>query len=157
MSAIVVIVTTTEGPLRRGLLCTAAVAATLFAGTAIPGPVATADSPMCTQVGTFCGFYSPSHRIDCEIDTGDPARVDSVYCKTIEPARSVTLDDSGSVRTCAGETCLGDAAENTPTLEYGQTVTLGPFRCLSEKTGMTCTTAAGRGFLVSTAGITTVG
>jgi hypothetical protein len=157
MSAIVVIVTTTNGPLRRGLLCTAAAAAMVVVSTAIPQPVAVADPPICTQVGTFCGFYSPSHRIDCEIDTGDPTSMDSVYCKTIEPARSVTLDDLGTVTTCAGETCLGDAAENTPTLGYGQTVTLGPFSCLSEKAGMTCTTTAGRGFLMSTAGITTVG
>jgi hypothetical protein len=51
---------------------------------------------------------------------------------------------------------VGDAAEGTPTLAYGQMVSLGPFQCLSERTGMTCT-AHGRGFVISTAGVKSVG
>jgi len=132
----------------------AAVAAAV--GAALTVPSAHADT-ICPQVGAFCGFYSPSHRIDCEIDTGGRTGPDSVYCKTLEPARSASMDDHGTVTTCSGPSCVGDAAEGTPTLAYGQTVSLGPFRCSSARTGVTCTAAQGRGFVISTGGVDTVG
>lgn len=148
---------TSRSALRYTARWAAAVTAVVAVGASVTLPVAAADAPICTQVGTFCSFYSPSHRIDCEIDTGGRTGPDSVYCKTVEPAQSASMDDHGTVTTCAGVSCLGDAAEDTPTLSYGQTVALGPFACLSRKTGMTCTAAQGRGFVISTAGITTVG
>ena len=148
---------TTRRPLRHTVRWAAVVTTLVAASATLTLPVAAADAPMCTQIGAFCGFYSPSHRIDCEINTGGRTGPDSVYCKTSDPAQSASMDDHGTVTTCAGVSCLGDAAENTPTLAYGQTVTLGPFQCLSRKTGMTCTASQGRGFVISTAGITTVG
>ncbi|MCV7420289.1 hypothetical protein H7K45_07035 [Mycobacterium yunnanensis] len=135
-------------------IATAAAAAAV--GAAVAAPAANADT-ICPQVGGFCGFYSPSHRIDCEIDTGGRTGPDSVYCKTLEPARSASMDDRGTVTTCSGPSCVGDAAEGTPTLAYGQTVVLGPFRCSSARTGVTCTAAQGRGFTISTGGIANVG
>ena len=143
---------------RRHYLRWLATAALTVAATAtVTLPVAAADTPICPQVGAFCGFYSPSHRIDCEVNTGGRTGPDSVYCKTLEPAQSASMDDRGTVTTCSGQSCVGDAAEGTPTLAYGQTVSLGPFLCLSERTGMTCTAAHGRGFVISTAGIKSVG
>ncbi|MEU0498752.1 hypothetical protein [Mycobacterium sp. NPDC006124] len=148
----------TENARRRRRFSRWVVTATAMAavGTAVSAPVATAD-PLCTQVGAYCGFYSPSHRIDCEIDTGGRTGPDSVYCKTLEPARSASMDDHGTVTTCSGQSCVGDAAEGTPTLAYGQSVSLGPFRCSSARTGVTCTAARGRGFVISTGGIANVG
>lgn len=136
-------------------VATAALAVAASVGATLP--VAAADTPICSQVGAFCGFYSPTHRIDCEVNTGGRTGPDSVYCKTLEPAQSASMDDRGTVTTCSGQSCVGDAAEGTPTLAYGQTVSLGPFKCLSERTGMTCTAAHGRGFVISTAGIKPVG
>ena len=138
-----------------GWVATAALTVAASVGTVLP--VAAADTPICPQVGASCGFYSPTHRIDCEVNTGGRTGPDSVYCKTLEPAQSASMDDRGTVTTCSGQSCVGNAAEGTPTLAYGQTVSLGPFLCLSERTGMTCTAAHGRGFVISTAGITSVG
>ena len=127
------------------------------AGVSATLPVAAADTPICPQVGALCAFYSPTHRIDCEVNTGERTGPDSVYCKILEPAQSASMDDRGTVTTCSGQSCVGDAAEGTPTLAYGQTVSLGPFLCLSERIGMTCTAAHGRGFVILTAGIKSVG
>lgn len=157
MSAMVVGVRTTRDSLRHTLRGMAVATAMIAAGATVTLPVATADSSICPQVGTSCGFYSPSHRIDCEIDTGGRTGPDSLYCKTVEPAQSATMDGRGTVTTCTGVSCLGNAAEDTPALAYGQSVSVGPFQCLSQRTGMTCTAATGRGFVISTAGITMVG
>lgn len=123
--------------------------------TGTPGAVA--DNSYCTAVGKYCAFYSPSHRIDCEINTGGYAGPDSVYCKTVEPPKSVHMDNTGLFYTCTGDSCLGNAAQGIPTLAYGQTMALGPFNCLSEVSGVTCTAAQGRGFVISTSGIASVG
>lgn len=141
----------------RSLRWVATAALTVAASVSATLPVAAADNSICPRVGAFCGFYSPSHRIDCEVNTGGRTGPDSVYCKTLEPAQSASMDNRGTFTTCSGQSCVGNAAEDTPTLAYGQTVSLGPFNCLSERTGVTCTAAHGRGFVISTAGITSVG
>jgi hypothetical protein len=120
-------------------------------------PPAAADNSFCTAVGKYCAFYSPSHRIDCEINTGGYAGPDSVYCKTVEPPQSVHMDNTGVFYTCPGENCIGNAAQGIPTLAYGQTMALGPFSCLSEVSGVTRTVAQGRGFTISTSGVIAVG
>jgi hypothetical protein len=120
-------------------------------------PQAAADDSVCTTVGQYCGFYSPSHNIDCEINTGGRVGPDSVYCKTGDPAQSVQMDNKGAFQTCAGPACLGDPPLGIPELAYGQTMALGPFKCLSEESGVTCTAANGRGFMISTKGVATVG
>jgi hypothetical protein len=120
-------------------------------------PAAAADDSFCTAVGTYCAFYSPSHHINCEINTGGYVGPDSVYCQTVQPPQSVHMDNAGLFYTCTGENCIGNAAEGTPTLAYGQTMALGPFSCLSQVTGVTCTVAQGRGFRISTSGTISVG
>jgi hypothetical protein len=94
-------------------------------------PLAAADNAVCTTVGKYCAFYSPSHRIDCEINTGGYAGPDSVYGKTVQPPQSVQMDNTGVFKTCTGQSRLGNAAEGIPTLAYDQTMALGPFHCLS--------------------------
>jgi len=51
---------------------------------------------------------------------------------------------------------MGNPPPGIPTLAYGQTMSMGPFKCLSEESGVTCT-AAGRGFTISRSGIGTAG
>jgi hypothetical protein len=51
---------------------------------------------------------------------------------------------------CPGTRCLGNGPENAFTLRYGRSVTVGPFRCTSQTSGMRCvTTSSGHGFLIS--------
>ncbi|MCK9897903.1 hypothetical protein [Frankia sp. AgB32] len=77
------------------------------------------------------------------------------FVQTVSPARSVTMGETGTYSSCTGQQCLGNPGENTPTLTYGTATGVGPFRCASTPTGVTCV-AAGRGFRISTSGITSV-
>lgn len=117
---------------------------------------ATADDSVCTAVGQYCGFFSPSRNIGCEINTGGRVGPDSVYCQTDDPPQTVHMDNTGVFQSCTGINCLGNAPPGIPTLAYGQTMALGPFECLSRESGVTCT-AAGRGFTISRSGIATAG
>lgn len=108
--------------------------------------------PMQTSSGGE--FRSPSGNISCEINY-ERSGTTNAYCQTGSPARSVTMNSTGSYKTCTGEQCLGDAGEGTPTLAYGKATGVGPFRCESATTGITCT-ANGKGFSISDAGITSV-
>jgi hypothetical protein len=106
------------------------------------------------QTATGGEFYSPSGNIDCEIDYRTASNgFTGVYCQTTTPSRSVIMDAAGRYTTCAGEHCLANAGDNTPTLAYGTATGVGPFRCVSATTGVTCT-SNGRGFLISDSGIT---
>ncbi|BBX63992.1 hypothetical protein MSAS_31660 [Mycobacterium saskatchewanense] len=118
-------------------------------------PRAAADNPVCTP--TECSFLSPSHNISCEVNFKRNEIPDETYCQTNSPPQSVTMTTSGSFKTCTGDSCLGNAAQGTPTLAYGQNAGVGPFNCRSETDGVTCTVTSGRGFTLSTAGITSVG
>jgi hypothetical protein len=60
-------------------------------------PVATADDSFCTAVGKYCAFFSPSHRIGSEINTGGYVGPDSVYCQTVQ---SVHMDNAGLYWQC---------------------------------------------------------
>jgi hypothetical protein len=119
-------------------------------------PQAVAEDPVCTK--TWCSFLTPSHNLGCEINyqrgSGIP---DETYCQTQSPPRSVHMSTDGSFKPCAGENCLGNAGQGTPTLAYGLTAVLGPFSCRSEASGVTCTVPSTRGFTISNAGITAVG
>ena len=66
------------------------------------------------------------------------------------------MDATGTYTVCTGVQCLGNAGEGTPTLAYGTETGVGPFRCLSAATGVTCTITGGKGFTISTSGITPV-
>ncbi len=68
------------------------------------------------------------------------------------------MDADGVLSICSGgDRCEANAAQGTPTLAYGQTIRNGPFSCLSEVSGVTCTVVSGRGFTISNSGITPVG
>jgi hypothetical protein len=97
-------------------------------------------------------FLSPSGNISCEVDYYHSG-LRKVYCQTSKPARSVTMGIAGRYKTCTGLQCLGNTGDGTPTLAYGTATGVGPFRCESATTGVTCI-AHGRGFRISTSGIT---
>lgn len=97
-------------------------------------------------------FLSPSGNISCEVNYHRVGQT-AVYCQTGNPARSVTMDATGKYKTCTGVMCLGNPGMGTPTLAYGAVTGVGPFRCESATAGVTCL-AGGKGFRISTAGVT---
>jgi hypothetical protein len=104
------------------------------------------------ETATGGEFLSPSGNISCEVDY-QRAGLNQAYCQSATPARSVTMGAAGSYTTCAGEHCLGNPGDGSPTLAYGTATGVGPFRCESADTGITCV-ANGRGFQISASGIT---
>ena len=128
------------------------------------GPTTTTTAPsggaFIPATAPVYEFYSPSRNISCEIDygaIGSGTPTQSVLCLTISPPQSVVLSPDGSFTTCTGMDCLSNAGLDTPTLAYGDTTGAGPFRCRSATTGMTCTVTDGKGFRISSSGITPVG
>ncbi|OBJ61778.1 hypothetical protein [Mycobacterium sp. 1423905.2] len=125
-------------------------------GGCIAVPQAAADNPVCTS--TTCAFLAPSGNLSCEVDYRRGSGItDGAYCQTDSPPQSVQMTADGAIKPCTGVGCLGNAGQGTPTLGYGQTAGIGPFTCQSETSGVTCTVTSGRGFTISTAGITPVG
>jgi hypothetical protein len=113
---------------------------------------------LAPQTSTSSEFYSPSKNISCEIDANFGTSSQSqVLCLTLSPARSVVLMTDSSLTECNGQSCLSNAGVNTPTLAYGQSITLGPFSCISSTAGIKCTLQSGAGFLISTSGVTPQG
>ena len=112
--------------------------------------------------GSITGFRSPSNNIACQYFDYD--RQLTLRCDIMEAtvtarrpadcdldyghAFAIGLQASKGTRLCAGDTV---ADPNAPTLNYGEEINLGGFRCRSEKTGMTCTNPAGHGFRLSKA------
>jgi hypothetical protein len=108
----------------------------------------------------YIGFQSPTGNIQCAIWRGDQGA--SVRCDlmaltpsfTKQPAdcefdwgSSFAVDDRGKGYVACVSDAVGDPANAV--LGYGQAVSLGGISCVSAKTGMTCTNAAGHGFAVS--------
>ncbi len=96
--------------------------------------------------------------ISCEIDyvtTGTPT--ESVLCETFSPAQSVVMSADGSLKTCYGEQCGSNPGLDTPTLAYGDSTGVGPFRCTSTAAAMVCTVTGGQGFDISRSGIMPIG
>lgn len=99
-------------------------------------------------------FLTPSHNISCEINIRQPYNApDDTYCQSNTPPQSVQLSADGTMSICNGESCLGNPGLGTATLGYGQSSSLGPFNCVSDIGGVTCTVASGRGFTISNSGI----
>ncbi len=116
------------------------------------------DGHAASQTATVTEFYSPTKNISCEIDSANgPAGVNQALCLTLSPAQSATLTASGTLTKCSGQTCLSNAGENTPTLNYETSITLGSITCLSLTTGMKCTLSSGAGFTIASSGITPLG
>lgn len=131
------------------------------AGLASPA-VANPYSGMDDQHVQF--FTSPSGNIQCQVgwQRSAPAAAgggflpDVAYCMSIKPLQNVSLRADGTLsNVCTGSTCGSNGPQDQGVLAYGQRAALGPFTCLSEESGMTCT-ANGRGFTISNAGIAPV-
>ena len=120
--------------------------------TTIPG-VPTPLVPMQTATGGE--FVSPSGNISCEVDFSPTNQ--GALCLTVSPPRSVNMTVDGVLTQCMGPQCLSNAGLDTPTLAYGTATGVGPFRCVSATTGVTCTVTSGNGFMINAAGITPVG
>jgi hypothetical protein len=117
-------------------------------------PRAAADNLVCTP--TVCSFLTPTHNIGCEMDFHRNGLPDQVYCQSTNAPQSVTMSDTGDLKTCAGEACLGNPAQGTATLTYGDNAGVGPFSCYVEYAGVTCAVLDGHGFNISNEAITPV-
>lgn len=98
------------------------------------------------QSPTGTNFASPDHNIGCGLST------DFADCQTQSPPATVRMDTSGKLKQCSGQECLGDVG-NAVTLAYGNSTGVGPFKCTSATTGITCTVSGGSGFEISDSGI----
>jgi hypothetical protein len=99
-------------------------------------------------------FLTPSRNISCEMNSRQPYNApDVTYCQSNSPPQSVHMSADGTVTICNGQSCLGNPGIGTPTLSYGQSASIGPFNCVSDTGGVTCTVASGRGFTISNSGI----
>jgi hypothetical protein len=140
--------TTTTGPL----------ATTSSSSPSTTSSTSQSSGTLVPQTATVTEFYSPSKNISCEIDNNvGTSATTSALCLTISPPKSVTLQTDGSLTECTGVNCLSNAGTNTPTLAYGQSITLGPFTCASSAAGMKCALANGDGFLISSSATTALG
>jgi hypothetical protein len=99
----------------------------------------------------------------CEIDVGVPGLPTQAWCVVGPPhlaarkAIGVALTAAGAVKACHGLRCVGNAPERTPTLGYGQSIGLGPFRCTSLRRGVRCIVSKfGHGFLLGSHGLARV-
>ena len=125
--------------------------AVLGASVVVTLPAASADEPDVQFL------RSPTGNISCEMDFQRPDLPNGVFCSTRTPPQNVFMDINGVLRICSGEDrCLSDGPENAIVLGYGQNQGLGPFNCLSEESGMTCTVPSGHGFAISDSGIAPV-
>jgi hypothetical protein len=110
----------------------------------------------------YLSFQSPTGNIHCMIADWDGDV--SARCDMIEytpshsgPPKGCELDWGGTfglnTRGKAYLNCVGDTIidPGSPVLAYGDAVSLGGISCVSAKTGMTCTNAAGHGFTLSKA------
>jgi sugar lactone lactonase YvrE len=110
-----------------------------------------------TATRTYAGFYSPSRNLSCEMADRD-ARGSYVYCQSVKSPKNVRMSLDGRLKICRGTKCLGNPAENTPTLGYGRKMTIGRFACSSQKSGVKCRVVrSGKGFLISRTGVRRVG
>jgi hypothetical protein len=117
----------------------------IAAAALVFAPPAAADSNV---------FLSPSRNISCEMETKQAYNMpDVTYCQSSSPPQSVHMSADGTVTPCTGEGCVGNPGIGTPTLGYGQSASVGPFTCVSQTDGVTCTVASGHGFTISSSGI----
>jgi len=131
----------------------AAPATTTTTSSPTPTTISGVPTPFVPmQTATGGEFLSPSGNISCEVNFS-PTTQDAL-CLTLSPPRSVNMTVDGTLTQCVGVQCLSNAGVDTPTLAYGTETGVGPFRCVSATTGITCTVTSGKGFTINTAGIT---
>jgi hypothetical protein len=108
----------------------------------------------------YLNFQSPTGNIHCTIETFE--RTVSARCDLRELTKSYTKRpegceyDWGTSFAVDGVgkgylACISDSMIDgrNPVLTYGEAVSLGGISCVSAKTGVTCTNAAGHGFSVA--------
>ena len=103
-------------------------------------------------------FYTPSKNIYCWL--GDASDYRGVSCVSFKAPQSVKMKANGRLHICHGRRCLGCgcAPEGIPTLAYGRRVSVGRFRCRSQRAGVTCTVIQSRkGFRIDRSSIRRVG
>jgi hypothetical protein len=111
------------------------------------------------DIGTFYAFEMPSKRIGCAVTT-DPTtlRCDTAFptrfsrarrtCEFGDFGQAFLLRRSGAARPiCAGDTVL--SATDSHAFPYGKTWLLGPYSCISRKTGLSCRNPEGHGMSLS--------
>ena len=109
----------------------------------------------------YLAFHSPSGNIQCGMSTGEYAQVrcdlSELTPSYTKPPPDCEFDWGSSFAVDAGGrgylACVSDAVADPGGVElgYGKSISLGPFTCTSEKSGMECTNLGGHGFLVSKA------
>jgi hypothetical protein len=117
--------------------------------------------PGSASAQDYIQFQSPTGNIHCGIWGGDfpSARCDLVEFTASFPLRPVDCEfDWGRAfgvepmgpgyPLCHADTVIDERA---PVLDYGRSVSLAGFTCLSERSGVTCTNAQGHGFSVARA------
>lgn len=110
----------------------------------------------------YIGFQSPTGNIHCAIYTWDGEA--EARCDLRDYTPSYTRRPEGcdldwgmafAVRALGPGVlaCVGDTVRDprNPVLPYGEAVSMGGISCVSARTGMTCTNAAGHGFSVAKA------
>jgi hypothetical protein len=102
-------------------------------------------------------FLTPGpNGASCEIGVAVPFSPKKTWC-VVEPPKvkaskaiGATLTPSGRVVVCHGLKCVGNAPEQTRTLRYGHSISVGPFRCKALRRGVHCVVRKlGYGFLLS--------
>jgi hypothetical protein len=117
--------------------------------------------PNAAMADDYLAFHSPSGNIQCAIMTGDyaQARCDmSALSPTYRQApANCEFDWGSSFAVDAGGSgylaCVSDSVADPGGVElgYGKSISLGPFTCTSEKSGMECSNLGGHGFKLSKA------
>ena len=105
-------------------------------------------------------FHSPSGNIECWMSDDGTDR--SVRCQSGRSPQSVTMGVDGRLKICRGVRCVWCGCdENEPAtqgLGYGRQIAVGRFRCLSQRSGVTCTVVrSGRGFSINSTRVRRVG
>ncbi|HKD95230.1 MAG TPA: hypothetical protein VKB43_11035 [Gaiellaceae bacterium] len=106
-----------------------------------------------TSVGEQRFFFTPGRNgASCEIDFDMP-ELSEAWCLAYQSSRpertalAVALRPDGTIKVCHG--CVGNAPDQTQTLRYGQSVSLGPFRCTALRAGVRCVIRkSGHGYLL---------
>ena len=145
-----------------------------LSGAAMPRTLGTsADAtsvPSAKAASTPAGirrvsFYSPSRNLSCVMLDGSRTSSfrNGVNCQSVALPHAVSMGLDGQLKICHGLTaCVyphpGVSDIPKMVLGYGKQITVGRFRCLSQRSGVTCTVIqSGKGFLINSAGITRVG
>jgi len=107
----------------------------------------------------LCRFFGTRAGFNCEINYRRGELPDAAYCMSVNPPQHVSMGADGELSICRDSVnCLSNPPFDQPILPFGQSAGAGPFNCQSEATGVTCTVdSAGRGFVISSAGIEPVG